>query len=268
MPGVAEKITQIGLLGWRCGIALLLVATLSSCASPGQRLGWSQGDATIAVLGVVAQNKVPYAGKRLQMAGYLEEFLTSDGRFRHIPYRAVRENLSGFHDEVLNEYSREGDLSRQTIALLAEAGAVSGASPDYAVISRVDKNVVHPKSNKYTDEMQTITEVRDNQGLVLQDRRLITLSRERHVAVTTTVYDIQSGDVVWSKSFESRPRTTVSRIDYSGSSFAGAVTASVANLFSNGTRRFALPAPPGENLALREAFREVVFHLSKGPDRI
>lgn len=206
----------------------------------------------VAVMGGVSTAQKFGAGQRQRTAYLVEEQLFESGRIEHVPYKFVRESLGReFHDNLLAEYRNYGDVSKESLSRLSEVGLPA----QYVIFTRLEKN-------ETAKSEPTVLPVRNRYGDVLNDRVQVTLAHRRHVVMSAQIYELPGGNLAWQKAFESIPEATNTYVQYSGSSFAGSVAASVANSFANGSKVGRHPPAPNENTAIREAVREIVHAMS------
>lgn len=204
---------------------------------------------TMAVLGIVASEKKMRDFQRKNLAIELETRLrVQDSSTPVIPYSQVKSALrsNGQHRLMLDRYRINGRLTEADWGVLR----ASGMAARYVVVARIDRD----ETEKF--EPRKIA-MKNSHGDTLSDRQQVTLMHRRSVEVAARVYDLTTGNEVWSGAYVSEPANQTSYTEYTGSSFTGSMATLLTNSFTNGRSAKKYPPAPSATEALREAFSTI-----------
>lgn len=102
---------------------------------------------------------------------------------------------------------------------------------------------------------------RDLDGESPPDRQTVVLASRRKIRVSATLIELGTGSVRWQRAWTAAPVARTEYVRYTGSSFTGSVSASLANSVVNGLGGPAAPPPPELEVALQAVFRELAETL-------
>lgn len=181
----------------------------------------------------------------------LEDAISVTGRHDVTPLSQVVAAIGAErHAVVKDEFSRTGRIVNASLqqVMSTPLGARRG------LLLRVDEN--------RTDTLEPRFEpFRDTRGRVVPDRQTVVLSSLRQVRVTASVIDLVTGSVRWQRAWTASPQSRSEYVRYTGSSFGGSLSATLANSVVNGLRGPAAPPPPELDIALDAVFRELAESL-------
>ncbi len=231
--------------GWRTFRLAAICVLLAGCgATP---VNESVSRAGIAVIAVVAAPEVSLGVSTRSIAFQLEERLRAAGVPEVIAVSRVRSALGAerhalLSAEVAATNRLVNDALQQVMATPLEAR--------YALFARVEQNetaILEPSQEP----------LRRGSGAIASDKETVVLASRRDVRVAATLLDLVTGSVQWQRAWTAAPLARADYVRYTGSSFSGSVTATIANSVVNGLRGPSAPPPPKLELALDAIFREL-----------
>jgi len=231
----------------RTALLLAMVISLSACAvmpSPSVRPGGS-----VAI--VVAADGIDIDLSRARMTGLLEKAGADAGKPAFVPVSVVSLSLgeavlTGIGDEfavhgALSPTSREQLLSMPVPV-------------DRALLVRLVRNdteLLEPRSEPALGA----------DGRRLDDRDMVVLSQRRLMRVSAVLIDLQTGAPRWQRAWDAGPVSSLRYVNYSGSSLAASVAATLANTVVSGLQGPSAPPAVGELETLQALFAEVMGAL-------
>lgn len=211
----------------------------------------SQAVAGIAVVAVVAAPEVSTPLSTVTVSNSLEEALMASGSRRVTPLAQVRAAVG--RDRYLSlskEFAQSGRLANQALQTVM-ATPLNARRGLLIRIEQNDTDILEPASEPF----------RDQSGQIASDRQRVVLASRRTVQVAATLIDLGTGSLRWRKNWSTSPIARTDYVRYTGSSFAGSVSVSLANSMINGFGGPAAPPPPDFTVALDAIFHELSVAL-------
>lgn len=206
----------------------------------------ARDQSSIAVLGVVSAVDKMRDFQRRNNANKLEKLIRSQGTMvPTLAHNQLLQVLGGTKQVsvILDRYREYGRLTPADWNILHSVGI----PVRYIVVARIDRD----EKNQI---LPVMTEVTNSHGDVLTDRREVTLYHKRSVELAARMYDLRSGEEVWSGAFISEPLNKNSFTEYTGSSISGSVATLLTNSFTNGYPGRDYPPAPSTADALNETY--------------
>ena len=230
--------------------SLALGAIVSGCSNRRTR-GAAIPRKSVAVLGVVQQAGLKIPVNEYRLATDLEILLREEQRYAVMPYKQARLALGAERqDLLLKRLASSGQLDSTDLDMLENANLPARMG---VALTITGDAVSYPNAQP--------SRIRDNQGRLLNDRTLMTMSAMRSVSMTATVVELGAGRVRMHDSFTYQSVERKQFVQYTGSSFSGSLAARVANTVSNGVRTPDHPEAPGLYGSFYELLNDVAQKL-------
>lgn len=231
-------------------MAVLLLSACVSKVPAGQRAL----PRSVAIIGVTVAPGVNVGKGQVAMAREFQELIHDREGYRTLRSTAVQRSVNSVspnaYQDMMANFAAAGELRPNDIRAL-----VAGRMPvQMGLIARIEQNNVEA-GQRHSEQL------RNNSGEILSDRERVVLTTVRRMRMKTSMINMSTGAVFWTRTYESAPVTKSSYVHYSGSSFSGSLAAALANTMSNGIRAPQGPLPPSNQLTLRSLMREVVRNL-------
>ena len=230
-------------------LALCLSATLFACNSHHPMPTHIGGEVKQAVVVVaIAKKKGLKPGiNRNALAQQMAQYIRDEDRYDVPVVGLVSQQLGKeAYNALLDNYTEHGSLSAGDLAALRRADL--GAR--HAVLARLEFDEITPNEPKNE-------RVYNNQGELLTDRMHVVTQTDRTTVVSAMMIDLHNGATVWHNNFKISLNEKTVQTRYSGSSFAGSLTATFANTLANGMRAPEQPKAPSIAKAMRTLLQEV-----------
>jgi len=227
---------------WTLPLAAVLV--LSACAAT--ETARQPSGAAVAIM--VAAPGVEVGLSRSRMTRLLEQAHADAGRLALVPASMVsvalgEAVLTGIGDE-LGDHAALSQASRNRLMAMP-------IPVDRALLVRLERNdteVLEP----------SLEPALGVDGRALDDRDTVVLSHRRTMRVAAALIDLDSGSPLWQRAWDASPVASLKYVNYSGSSFAASVAATLANTVVGGLQGPNAPPAVGEQETLQALFGEVV----------
>lgn len=206
---------------------------------------------TVAVVAVAKKKGLKPAINRNALAQQMAQFIRDEQRYDVPVVGLVSQQLGKeAYNTLLNNYTEHGSLSGADLEALRKAKL--GAR--YAVLARLEFDEIIPKEPK-------IEPVYNNQGKQVTDRTRVVTRTDRTTVVSGMMIDLQNGATVWHNDYSVTLNEKTVQTQYSGSSFAGSLTATFANALANGLRAPDQPKAPNIAKSMRTLLQEIAQNM-------
>lgn len=206
---------------------------------------------SVAVLGVVQQPGLRVPVNEHRLASDLAILLREEQRYAVMGYKQARLALGADRqDLLLKRLANAGQLDGTDLSMLKQANLPARMG---VALTITGDAVTYPKPES--------VRIRDNQGRLLNDRTLMTVSAMRSVSLTATLVELNASRVRMHDSFTYQSIERKQFVRYTGSSFTGSLAARVANTVSNGVGAPDQPTAPGLYSSFYELLNDVAEKL-------
>jgi len=230
----------------------IVFAALAGCTSFGGNAQDSASATTVMFAGVIPEQNNLSAPHKSLWIDQIEQSLQKHSEYRFIRSSQARSHLAQYHDALMADYAEDGFLRPATLAAVTD----TGLNARYALLVYLHDS---------TDQRGALSRTaRNRYGELIHDRVSTTYVRAREHVVTGSVFDLNSGQRVWHRSYAAKPATSRTYTRYHGSSFAGSVAALVANRLVNGRQQGVYPNPPPSGETIRGLSNQLIHQMFRG----